>query len=183
MLSSYLDKLFADFIINGIRYSFKIGCTIGQSSTAPTLPRNRVASPVIKETISGHITVEAAAGRLLPAVGLGLAMSRFSPINAIPKKGKPGHWRVITDLSFPTGASVNDGIPQMLTSLSYASVWDAARIMHQIGKGALFSKLDLYRMIPIQPSDLHLMGIHWEGTQCADAALPFGLRLAPKSFN
>lgn len=58
--------------------------------------------------------------------------------------------------------------------------------MARLGRGASLSKLDLrnaYRMIPIHPSDFHLMGIHWEGTQWIDAALPFGLRSAPKLFN
>ena len=184
-LDNHPDRMFTEFIVAGIRCGFKIGF-VGRPESDPVLPRNRVASPAVKLAISEHIAEEAAAGRLMPAVSSGIPVSHFSPISAIPKKGKPGRWRVITDLSFPQGESVNDGISQALSSLSYASLWDAAAIMARLGRGALLSKLDLqnaYKMIPIHPSDLHLMGIHWEGVQWVDAALPFGLRSAPKLFS
>ena len=187
-LATHPDRDFATFIVNGIRHGFKIGCILAQTTALPpTLPKNRVAAAMIEEAISSHIATEAAAGRLLPASSVqSVSISHFSPVSAIPKKGKPSKWRVITDLSFPPGVSVNDGIPQVLTSLTYASIWDAARIMSRLGRGALLSKLDLkdaYRMIPIHPSDFHFMGIHWNGTKWVDAALPFGLQSAPKVFN
>ena len=186
-LSTHPDRAFADFIIAGIRYGFKIGCSHKQvTQSHPLLPKNRVASPVVKKAMLCHVATETAAGRLLSAASAGIVISHFSPVSAIPKKGKPGQWRVIMDLSFPPGASVSDCIPQVLTSLSYASVGDAAKIMEHLGKGALLSKLDLknaYRMIPVHPSDFHFMGIHWDGAHWVDAALPFRLRSAPKIFN
>ena len=45
-----------------------------------------------------------------------------SPFGVIPKKGKPGKWRLILNLSAPDGASVNDGIPKELCLLEYVSV-------------------------------------------------------------
>ena len=37
-----------------------------------------------------------------------------SPLGAIPKKhSAPVKWRIIHDLSWPTGLSVNDGIPRI----------------------------------------------------------------------
>ena len=35
---------------------------------------------------------------------------QISSFGVIPKKGQPGKWRRIVDLSSPWGASVNDGI-------------------------------------------------------------------------
>ena len=32
------------------------------------------------------------------------------PLGVIPKKGQPDKWRLLVDLSYPGGASVNDGI-------------------------------------------------------------------------
>ena len=46
----------------------------------------------------------------------------YSPIGLIPKRNKPGKWRLIVDLSSPEGASVNDGVDKELFSLSYTSV-------------------------------------------------------------
>ena len=45
-----------------------------------------------------------------------------SPIGVIPKKSKPNKWRLILDLSSPSGHNVNDGIAKELASLSYVSV-------------------------------------------------------------
>ena len=54
-----------------------------------------------------------------------------------------------------------------------------------VGRGALLAKLDIqsaYSIIPVHPDDRHLLGMRWHGTICMDAALPFGLRSAPKIF-
>ena len=47
-----------------------------------------------------------------------------SPIGIIPKKDKAGRWRLILDLSSPTGGSVNDGTSPELSKLSCTSVDD-----------------------------------------------------------
>jgi hypothetical protein len=47
------------------------------------------------------------------------------------------------------------------------------------------AKVDIkkaYRMIPVHPADRHLLGMQWDGQLILDAALPFGLRSAPKIF-
>ena len=46
-------------------------------------------------------------------------ISRFG---VIPKKHQPGKWHLITDFSFPKGASVNATIDTSLCSLKYISV-------------------------------------------------------------
>ncbi len=40
----------------------------------------------------------------------------------IPKKGQPGKWCLIMDLSFPPGNSVNNRIDRNLCSMHYVSV-------------------------------------------------------------
>ena len=40
-----------------------------------------------------------------------------------------------------------------------------------------------YPIIPVHPSDRHLMGMEWNGKIYVDLALPFGLRSARKIFN
>ena len=46
-------------------------------------------------------------------------------------------WWLMTDLSFPEGTSVNDGIESALCSLSYISVDDVAKIVTVLGRRAL----------------------------------------------
>ena len=80
----------------------------------------------------------------------------------IPKKNRPGKWRLIIDLSSPDGHSVNDGISKELTSLTYMSVDDVVRGLLQRGRGALLEKMDIkqaYRNIPVDSQDRLLLGM------------------------
>ena len=113
----------------------------------------------------------------------GLHVSRFG---VIPKKNQPGKWRLITDLSSPDGASVNNGIDPAFCSLVYASIDDAAAHILTLGRGTLLAKLDIksaYRTVPVHPDDRPLLAVKWQGKVYIDMALPFGLRSAPKIFN
>ena len=99
---------------------------------------------------------------------------------------QPGKWCLITDLSFPEGASVNDAIDPSLCSLKYVTVNHVASRGMQLGKGALIAKIDIksaYRLIPVSPLDHHYLGMPWNNLTYVDGMLPFELRSAPKIFN
>ena len=103
----------------------------------------------------------------------------------IPKRRQPGKWRLILDLSFPLGRSVNDGIPPDLCSLQFTTVDKAAQLITRLGRGALLAKIDIshaYRNVPVHPDDRRLLGMAWNGSVFVDTTLPFGLRSAPKIF-
>ena len=54
-----------------------------------------------------------------------------------------------------------------------------------LGRGTRLAKFDIqstYRIIPFHPSDRYLLGMIWKDQLYVDAALPFGLRSAPKFF-
>jgi hypothetical protein len=81
---------------------------------------------------------------------------------------------------------VNSGISPELSSITYAKVDDAVKLILQLGLGTELVKLDLksaYRIVPIHPEDHHLMAVSWRGRTYVDHALPFGLRSAPKIFS
>ena len=59
-----------------------------------------------KEVAEQRVWVVGATGEVA-----GIQCSLFG---VIPKKGKPGRWRLLLNLSAPDGASVNDGIPKDL---------------------------------------------------------------------
>ena len=108
-----------------------------------------------------------------------------SPFGVIPKRGKPGRWRLIVNLSAPEGHSVNDGIDRELSSVAYTSVDDVIRRVLELGEGTLIAKADVkaaYRNIPVHPRDRWLLGMKWEGETFVDGTLPFGLRSAPLLF-
>ena len=62
-------------------------------------------NPVV---IDKYLSEERSGNRLIgPLEPNGIHLSRFG---VIPKGHTPGKWRLITDLSYPPGLSVNDGI-------------------------------------------------------------------------
>ena len=81
----------------------------------------------------------------------------------IPKKHQPGKWRLIVDLSHPSGHSVNDGIPKPLCSLSYITVDTAIAEILKLGTGTLLAKVDVksaFRLLPVHPADRHLLAMN-----------------------
>ena len=116
----------------------------------------------------------------------GLPPLHINRFGVIPKGHNTGKWRLITDLSFPHGKSINDGIDRSLCSLSYTTVDDIAAVLAQLGRGTLLAKVDIesaYRLIPVHPHDRPLQAVQWDGKLYVDPMLPFGLRSAPKIFN
>ncbi len=169
------------YIVCGITSDFRIGVDPslinGQfQSTNSNMQSTRDNAQVIDSSLNRVIGP-------LPVDTPGIHVNRFG---VIPKANQPDKWRLIVDLSHPTDFSVNDGIPQTLCSLRYVTVDLAVHIIRQCGKGALLAKLDLesaYRIVPVHPSDHWFLGMKWKGALYVDAALPFGLRSAPKIFN
>ena len=61
----------------------------------------------------------------------------------MPKRYQPKKWHMITDLSFPEGASVNQAINPASCSLSYTTVYEVAIAAMQLGCGAFLAKTDI----------------------------------------
>jgi hypothetical protein len=64
--------------------------------------------------------------------------------------------RLIHHSSFPKGVSVYDGTPSENTSVHYATVSDAIRLIKHAGPGGCFIKND-FRIMPIHSEDYHLL--------------------------
>ena len=88
------------------------------------------------EVVQQSLDQEVASGRLLgpfqpdelcPPVHV----SRFGAM--IEKKHQQGKFRIIVDLSFPEGKSINEGIATELCSLSYTRVDDVVKGICQLG--------------------------------------------------
>ena len=94
----------------------------------------------------------------------------------IPKGHDTGKWRMITDLFYPSGYSINNGIDYDLCSLSYMSVERVAAMSASYPCGALFTKVDI-------ESAYHPPGHGMGGKVYVNPMLPFGLRSAKKIFS
>ncbi len=106
-------------------------------------------------------------------------------VGVIPKSRNTGKWRLITDLSFPAGRSINDSIDLLLCSLSYISVEQVAEEITTYGAEALLAKINIeaaYRLIPVHPQDRPLQAVRWGDQVFIDPMLCFGLRQPPKSL-
>ena len=108
-----------------------------------------------------------------------------SPLNSVPKPDTIER-RIILDLSWPVGSSVNDGIPSGIYlaqefELVYPTVDLIADCVAALGSGCLLFKRDLkraYRQFPVDPHDYPLLGYYWNGHFYFDVVLPMGLRTA-----
>ena len=177
LLSDHPDRNFVSYIIQGLSEGFRIGFDY-TNRECRSARRNAAV-------IDSYIREERSLARLLVPDD-GVTGVQVNPFGVIPKPHQPNKWRLIVDLSSPRGASVNDGIDQTLCSISYVSIDEAARRVVKLGSGALLAKLDLrnaYRVVPVHPDDQPLLGMRWGGSLFLDAALPFGLRSAPKIFS
>ena len=109
---------------------------------------------------------------------------RVSPLGVVPKKVQ-GDFRLIRHLSFPKGRSVNDGIAAEDTSVRYATIADAIRLIKLAGPGCFLAKTDIksaFRIIPIHPNDYPLLGMKWRGRFYYDRCMPMGCSSSCKTF-
>ena len=184
-LANYPDGRLTRYLLRGFTQGFRIGFT--HDAQLKTSKRNMHSASEHPAVIRDYIHSERAAGRIVgPVQGPQSVLVHTSPIGVIPKKHSTSKWRLIVDLSSPTSCSVNDGIDRPLCSLQYAGVDEAISIVQRLGRGCILAKLDLkntYRIVPVHPDDRHVLGLSWEHQVFLEAALPFGLRSAPKIFS
>ena len=107
----------------------------------------------------------------------------FSLFLTREKPGTP-HRRVIVDLSFPEGLSVNAGVesdkyldtPFLLTLPTLDTITQKVK---QNGRGSLLYKIDLsraFRHIKLDPKDYNLLGLYFSNHMYYDSCLPFGFK-------
>ena len=101
---------------------------------------------------------------------------RVSPLGLVPKSDSG--WRMITHLSFPRGASVNDGIDHSFSTVQYTSFDNVTTMIYSLGQSALIAKRDLksaYRLLPMHPESFPLLGLKVNNSYYVDKLLRFGL--------
>ena len=118
------------------------------------------------DIVDDYLQNEITAGRVVgPFPAKSLPEVHISRFGVIPKNHHPDKWRLIVDLSYPSGHSVNDGIPKDLCSLNYITIDDAVNHILELGCGTHLAKIDIknaFRLIPVHPTDRHLLGMQWK---------------------
>ena len=185
-LNLHPDPVFKAFILSGIISGFRIGFDYSNQDQLKARKGNLLSAGEHPDVVEKYIQNELELGRLLQVPHEKcLPWVHSSPFGVIPKKHKPGKWRLIVDLSAPEKHAVNSFIEKELCSLSYIAVEDVAQLALQLGKGSLIAKADVkeaFRMVPVHPHDRLLLAMRWNGKLYLDKCLPFGLRSAPLIF-
>jgi hypothetical protein len=142
LLENYHDKVICDFL----EFGWPIGY-IGDSFPV-TDKRNHKGAELYPDFIDAYIATEIAYGAVFGPFTCNPFVSDIvlSPLNSVPK-GLSDR-RIILDLSWPHGLSVNDGIPrgQFLGAdfeLVYPTVDDIAQRILTRGSGCCLFKRDL----------------------------------------
>ena len=184
-LAQHPDIQAVSYVIDGLQNGFRLG--FNRAHHLKPARKNLPPAYHNQKVIDTYLAKEVSLGRVAgPFASPPMPQLQISSFGVIPKKGQPGKWRLIVDLSSPTGQSVNDGINSEEWSLHYITLDEIITMISNLGQGALMAKFDVesaYRNVAVHPADRFLLGMKWRGLYYVDLALPFGLRSAPYIFN
>ena len=180
-LRSHPDLEFVSYLLSGIANGFRIGFNYNKHRHR-SAKRNMLSANQNPEAVREYLSKECGLGRVVGPLEKGYLPLQINRFGVIPKPHQSGKWRLIVDLSYPEGESVNDGIDSDLCSLSYASIDNAAQHILRRGRSTLVAKVDLesaYRMVPVHPDDRHLLGMEWDGQLYVDS-IAIWIEISPK---
>lgn len=168
------DKTKFKILINGFRQGFKLG-TVGEISNK--LPKNHKSALENPTQVDAKLAIESLRGRIAgPFQSPPFVNMVFSPLGLVPK-GDTGKFRLIHDLSYPKGHSVNSLIPLENSTVQYEGLDQVIKLVKRFGKGAMMAKTDIedaFRIICLHPSEYHLLGFSWNNLFYYDKCLPMG---------
>ena len=184
LIDSNYDQQLAHNLIHGFTYGFHIPFS-GSSQSHNSHPRNHPSVLDNAALVDKMIKSELELGRIAgPFSFVPLNNFVISPLGLIPKK-EVGSFRLIHDLSFPKGNSINFGIPREFCTVSYEDYDYFVPMLAYVGRGCYIAKADIesaFRIIPINPSDYHLLGFTMGKQYLYDRCLPMGCSVSCKLF-
>ena len=178
-LQGYHDGGLVDFL--------EFGWPADYTADAPPTPThtNHARDSTQLLAIANYIATEMGHGAMLGPFNTHpfTPWSQTSPLMTRPKKGSTT-LRVIVDLTWPHGGSVNAGIRKgqyqgQPCTYSLPNIMDAADEVARLGPGCYLWAADLaraYRQLRACPLSVPLFGITLAGKHYTDIALPFGCR-------
>ena len=170
----------------GIVEYLEFGWPIGIDRDAPLKSDSNNHASAIRypADVEHYVVTELSHKALLgPFAGPPATSCHYSPLMSRPKKGSLFR-RVIIDLSWPRGLSVNDAISKTNyidgpLTISLPTHDDMERAVIRAGRGAFLYKTDLsrgYRQLRIDPIDWPYLSFQHKGAHFMDICPPFGLR-------
>ena len=179
-LSGYHDSSLCDFL----EFGWPIGYT--SLATPASTHTNHGSAVAASDVVQAYLDKEQNLGSLCGPFNTNPLTTNLviSPMQIVDSRS--GKSRVVVDLSFPVGSSVNDGIPKDTYldkpfTLRLPGIDALVDIIRALGAGCWLFKKDLsraYRQLRIDPRDYHLLGLLHHNNLYFDVAPPFGLRSA-----
>ena len=178
------DQLAVDFL----EFGFPINYVLSEAHLPTAIPRNHKGARDFPQAVDKYLEKEITLGATLgPCDENPLKPSplAISPVNTVEKNTlDPNDRRIISNASFPSGASVNDGIPKESFlgdpfKLELPGMDEFIDLVNKFGRGALMYKRDLsraFRQLLADPADWNKLGFCWKGKFYVDRALVMGLR-------
>ena len=176
LLSDYWDQQLLQLLQFGFPLDFNRCCPlqheVGNHSSATEFPAD----------VDAYIEEECKFGALLGPFDANPIESAHNSPFMTRHKPNSDRRRVIIDLSWPLGASVNLGIdkntyldtPFMLT---FPTIDDITSELKSLGVGPFCTRL----MLKVDPGDYDLLGLHWHHAYI-DTCVPFGTRHGSQIF-
>ena len=183
-LSNYWDQQLLQLIEFGFPLDFNRNCVLnheeGNHSSATEFPSD--VDSYLQEECSFNAILGPFESNPIPGAHTSPFMTRHKPNSECR--------RVIIDLSWPLGASVNAGIDKQTYlgsefELTFPSVDDITNELKRLGRGARLYKVDVsraFRHVKVDPGDYDLLGLHWRGAY-VDTCMPFGTRHGSQIFS
>ena len=180
-LLHYPNTVDGNILLEGFSNGFKLGYS---GSRLPKRADNLRSAKELSSELMAKINKEVQLGRMIgPFPVSPFSNLVISPLGLVPKS--EGGWRLIMHLSFPEGSSVNDGIDKDLCSVKYTSFDKVTDMIFGLGREAKLAKRDIksaFRLLPVHPSDFHLLGMEVVGNIYVDKCLPMGCSISCSLF-
>ena len=180
LLEGYPHK---DHIIEGLTHGFML------HFEGPEIPLKSNNSPSVyqnKSAVWAKIQKELALGRIAgPFDHPPLPNFKTSPL-ALREKSTPGTYRLLHNLSYPYDlSSVNFNIPKTHSTVQYQNINHAITHIQHHSPQAFMTKTDIsdaFRIIPVHPSQYHLLGFSFNGKFYYEKMLSMGAATSCRIF-
>ena len=182
MLVAYEDHRLCDLLEYGFPLDYK-----GAAQPGITTYKNHKGARDHEPFLNEYFLRETALGRIMGPFDKNPLTSplAISPLNTVPK-AESNEQRVIVDLSFPPGASINEGISKTMylgesINLTFPTIDRIAALVWENGRGCHIYKRDLahaYRQFSIDPGDWKYLGYNFGNKFYIDTVLCMGQRNA-----
>ena len=184
LLVDYWDRQLIEFLKFGFPLGFNRNASLSHDDT------NHKSAIEYPEHVEAYLAEEISHGAIVgPFTDHPIANSHFSPFMTRPKANSDNR-RVILDLSWPQGSSVNDGIEKdaymgVDFNLTFPSLDHLTTQLTKLGKGAHIYKVDVsraFRHLKVDPYDYDLLGLRWRDVTYVDTCVLFGSRQGSQNF-